>query len=71
MSVAIVERHLVGSTCVNTGCGPTKAMVVSAYAEQLLSNAGALELTAGEVDWPSIQEPPNPYWAGRSALAWA
>jgi len=32
MSVAIVERHLFGGTCVNTGCIPTKAMVASAYA---------------------------------------
>ena len=34
MSVAIVERHLFGGTCVNTGCIPTKAMVASAYAAQ-------------------------------------
>jgi pyruvate/2-oxoglutarate dehydrogenase complex dihydrolipoamide dehydrogenase (E3) component len=32
MSVAVVERHLFGGTCVNTGCIPTKAMVASAYA---------------------------------------
>jgi pyruvate/2-oxoglutarate dehydrogenase complex dihydrolipoamide dehydrogenase (E3) component len=32
MKVAIVERHLFGGTCVNTGCIPTKAMVASAYA---------------------------------------
>ena len=24
MKVAVVERHLVGGTCVNTGCTPTK-----------------------------------------------
>ena len=39
--------------------------------EQLLSNLGALELKAHEVDWPTIEEPPNEYWARRSALAWA
>jgi pyruvate/2-oxoglutarate dehydrogenase complex dihydrolipoamide dehydrogenase (E3) component len=33
--VAIVERHLVGGTCVNTGCTPTKTMVASAYAAHL------------------------------------
>jgi pyruvate/2-oxoglutarate dehydrogenase complex dihydrolipoamide dehydrogenase (E3) component len=33
--VAMVERHLFGGTCVNTGCTPTKAMVASAYAAQL------------------------------------
>ena len=32
MAVAIVERHLVGGTCVNTGCMPTKTLVASARA---------------------------------------
>ena len=32
LSVAIVERHHVGGTCVNTGCRPTKTLVASAYA---------------------------------------
>jgi pyruvate/2-oxoglutarate dehydrogenase complex dihydrolipoamide dehydrogenase (E3) component len=40
MSVAIVERHLFGGTCVNTGCIPTKAMVASAYAARLARRAG-------------------------------
>lgn len=31
-TVAIIERHRFGGTCVNTGCTPTKAMVASAYA---------------------------------------
>jgi hypothetical protein len=39
MSVAIVERHLFGGTCGNTGCIPTKAMVASAYAAQLARRA--------------------------------
>jgi pyruvate/2-oxoglutarate dehydrogenase complex dihydrolipoamide dehydrogenase (E3) component len=38
-SVAIVERHLFGGTCVNTGCIPTKAMVASAYTAQLARRA--------------------------------
>ena len=29
MSVAVVERHRFGATCVNTGCTPTKALVAS------------------------------------------
>lgn len=32
LTVAIVERHLFGGTCVNTGCRPTKALVASAHA---------------------------------------
>jgi pyruvate/2-oxoglutarate dehydrogenase complex dihydrolipoamide dehydrogenase (E3) component len=39
MTVAIVERHLVGGTCVNTGCTPTKALVASAYAAHLARRA--------------------------------
>ena len=35
MSVAFVERHLFGGTCVNTGCMPTKTLVASAYAAHL------------------------------------
>ena len=35
MTVAIVERGLIGGTCVNTGCKPTKTLVASAYAAHL------------------------------------
>jgi len=34
MKVALIERHLFGGTCVNTGCMPTKTLVASAYAAQ-------------------------------------
>lgn len=32
MTVAIIERHKFGGTCVNTGCIPTKTLVAGAYA---------------------------------------
>ena len=32
MTVAIIERHKFGGSCVNTGCIPTKTLVASAYA---------------------------------------
>jgi pyruvate/2-oxoglutarate dehydrogenase complex dihydrolipoamide dehydrogenase (E3) component len=35
MSVVLIERHLFGGTCVNTGCMPTKTLVASAYAAHL------------------------------------
>jgi pyruvate/2-oxoglutarate dehydrogenase complex dihydrolipoamide dehydrogenase (E3) component len=35
LRVAMIERHLFGGTCVNTGCMPTKTMVASAYAAHL------------------------------------
>lgn len=33
--VAIIERKLIGGTCVNSGCIPTKTMVASAHAAHL------------------------------------
>jgi pyruvate/2-oxoglutarate dehydrogenase complex dihydrolipoamide dehydrogenase (E3) component len=39
MSVALIERHLFGGTCVNTGCMPTKTLVASAYAAHLARRA--------------------------------
>lgn len=39
MSIAVIERHLFGGTCVNTGCTPTKAMVASAYAAHVAGRA--------------------------------
>ena len=35
MTVVLIERHLFGGTCVNTGCMPTKTLVASAYAAHL------------------------------------
>lgn len=37
--VAVIERKLVGGTCVNTGCIPTKAMVASAYVAHMAGRA--------------------------------
>jgi len=45
MSVALVERKLVGGTCVNTGCIPTKTMVASAYAAHLARRAADYGVT--------------------------
>jgi pyruvate/2-oxoglutarate dehydrogenase complex dihydrolipoamide dehydrogenase (E3) component len=50
MRVAVVERNLVGGTCVNTGCTPTKALVASAYAAQLARRAADYGVAiAGEI----------------------
>ena len=39
--VAIIERHLLGGDCLNTGCVPSKAMIRSARAIADVRNAGA------------------------------
>ena len=51
MKVALIERKLVGGTCVNTGCMPTKAMVASAYAAHLARRAGDYGVSIGERDF--------------------
>ena len=38
--------------------------------EQLTSNLRAILLAETAGDWPKIAEPPDEYWAHRSALAW-
>ena len=47
MTVALVERHLVGGTCVNTGCMPTKTLVASAYAAQLARRGAEYGVNVG------------------------
>ena len=39
MRVALIERHLFGGTCVNTGCTPTKTLVASAYVAHIARRA--------------------------------
>jgi pyruvate/2-oxoglutarate dehydrogenase complex dihydrolipoamide dehydrogenase (E3) component len=48
MSVALIERKLIGGTCVNTGCTPTKTLVASAYAAHTARRASDYGLTIGE-----------------------
>ena len=49
MKIAVIERHLFGGTCVNTGCIPTKTMVASAYAAHLARRAADFGVNAGPV----------------------
>jgi pyruvate/2-oxoglutarate dehydrogenase complex dihydrolipoamide dehydrogenase (E3) component len=46
-TVALVERKLLGGTCVNTGCMPTKTLVASAYAAHLARRATDYGVTLG------------------------
>ncbi len=47
--VALIERKLIGGTCVNTGCTPTKTLVASAYAAHLARRAADFGVNAGPV----------------------
>ena len=57
MKVAIIERHLVGGTCVNTGCKPTKTLVASAYAAHTARRGLEYGFSVGApvtVDMPTV-----------------
>jgi pyruvate/2-oxoglutarate dehydrogenase complex dihydrolipoamide dehydrogenase (E3) component len=47
MRVAVIERHLFGGTCVNTGCIPTKTMIASAYVAHTARCAATYGVNAG------------------------
>ena len=47
MKVAVIERNLMGGTCVNTGCVPTKTMVASAYAARMAARAAEYGVDVG------------------------
>ena len=48
--VAIVERKLIGGTCVNTGCIPTKTLVASAHAAQLARRSAEYGVGTGAIN---------------------
>jgi pyruvate/2-oxoglutarate dehydrogenase complex dihydrolipoamide dehydrogenase (E3) component len=47
--VAVVERKLIGGTCVNTGCIPTKTLVASAHAAHLARRGADFGVGTGSV----------------------
>lgn len=57
MTVAIIERHLIGGTCVNTGCKPTKTLVASACAAHIArrgADYGFRVAGSIEIDMPAV-----------------
>lgn len=48
-SVAVIERKLVGGTCVNYGCIPTKTLVASAHAAHLARRGADFGVGTGDV----------------------
>jgi dihydrolipoamide dehydrogenase len=58
-SVAIVEKHHLGGTCLNYGCIPSKALLSSAELLHKIHRGGDLGVTvdgAVSFDWPRIQK---------------
>lgn len=57
-TVALVERDLLGGTCVNSGCTPTKAMVASAKAAHTVAHCseyGVLPVGDARVDFKRVK----------------
>jgi pyruvate/2-oxoglutarate dehydrogenase complex dihydrolipoamide dehydrogenase (E3) component len=57
-TVALIERHLFGGTCVNTGCTPTKTLVASAKVAHQARRArefGVLVEGAVSIDMPAVK----------------
>ncbi|MFI5508463.1 FAD-containing oxidoreductase [Mycobacterium sp. NPDC051804] len=48
-TVAVIERKLVGGTCVNSGCIPTKTLVASAYAARVARRGAEYGIGTGDV----------------------
>jgi pyruvate/2-oxoglutarate dehydrogenase complex dihydrolipoamide dehydrogenase (E3) component len=49
LKTALIERKLLGGTCVNVGCIPTKTLVASARAAQVARRGSDYGFSAGEV----------------------
>lgn len=49
LTSAVIERKLVGGTCVNTGCIPTKTLVASAGAAHMARRGAEFGFSAGDV----------------------
>ena len=63
-SVVMVERSMIGGTCVNTGCVPSKALIAAAEARHVALDAGrfpGIDASAGPVDMRALV-------AGKQAL---
>ena len=56
-SVAVVEKELIGGTCLNCGCISSKALLASAHTLLMAKQAATMGVNITEVspDWPKMQ----------------
>ena len=56
LKTALIEKRMVGGTCINDGCTPTKAMVASARLAYLASRSGDLgiDIPAYSIDFKAV-----------------
>jgi len=56
-SVAVIEKDLVGGTCLNCGCIPSKTLLASAHTLLLIKHAALMgvDVSSASPNWPKIQ----------------
>ncbi len=56
-SVAVIEKDLIGGTCLNCGCIPSKTLLASAHTLLLLKHAAlmGIDVASASPNWPKIQ----------------
>ena len=56
-SVAVIEKELVGGTCLNCGCIPSKTLLASAHTLLLIKHAALMgvDVASASPNWPKIQ----------------
>jgi len=56
-SVAVVEKNLVGGTCLNCGCIPSKTLLASAHTLLMMKHAALMgvDVPSASPNWPKIQ----------------
>ncbi|MFN8589779.1 MAG: FAD-dependent oxidoreductase, partial [Candidatus Eisenbacteria bacterium] len=61
LKTAVVEKDELGGTCLNWGCIPTKAWVVSAHLYEQIKRAKEFGIEVGEpkIVWPALVERKN------------
>jgi len=54
--VVLVERGMIGGTCVNLGCIPSKAIVKAAKVAEITAHAGKFGVSVGnrKIDMPTV-----------------
>jgi len=57
LKTALIERHLLAGTCVNTGCIPTKTLIASARAAHMARRGGdyGFARSAARVDMAAVK----------------
>ena len=56
-SVAVIEKDLIGGTCLNRGCIPSKTLLASAHTLLMIKHAAMMgvDVSSASPNWPKIQ----------------